>query len=70
MSEKGIKITLHFENEEDLKRDLFLSSTARIMIPEIELETSTGTLGGTYTTVEGILEKVHHFLSLKFSNII
>ena len=42
----------------DLKRDLFKSETAGLAIPEIELELACGTLGGVYTTVEGILEKI------------
>jgi zinc finger protein len=40
---------------EDLKRDLFKSETAGISIPELELELAHGTLGGVYTTVEGVL---------------
>lgn len=44
--------------EVDLKRDLFKSETCRVKIPKIELELDYGTLGGVYTTVEGLLEKV------------
>jgi zinc finger protein len=51
----GKIITLNVESVEDLKRDLFKSETAGLKIPELELELSSGTLGGVYTTVEGIL---------------
>ena len=56
-------ITLNSENQEDLKRDLFKSETCYVNIPEIELELDYGTLGGVYTTVEGLLEKIETHLS-------
>lgn len=55
-------ITLRVEKEEDLKRDLFKSETCYVSIPELELELDYGTLDGVYTTVEGLLEKIHHHL--------
>ena len=58
ISKQGLKITLQVKTEDDLKRDLFKSDTASISIPEIEFEMGYGTLGGVYTTVEGLLEKV------------
>jgi zinc finger protein len=54
----GKIITLKVQSEKDLKRDLFKSETAGIEIPELELELNSGTLGGVYTTVEGIIEKI------------
>lgn len=54
----GKIIKLKVESVQDLKRDLFKSETAGLEIPELELELSSGTLGGVYTTVEGILEKI------------
>jgi len=60
ISEKGKKIVLKVQKLEDLKRDLFKSENASIIIPEIELELDYGTLGGVYTTVEGLLEKVNY----------
>lgn len=47
---------MKFENEKDLCRDVFKSDTAKLIIPEIELELGTGTLGGVYSNVEGLLE--------------
>lgn len=37
---------------------MFKSETAGVSIPELDLELCHGTLGGVYTTVEGLLEKV------------
>lgn len=54
----GKIMKLKAKSENDLKRDVFKSETASLEIPEIELEMSYGTLGGVYTTVEGILDKM------------
>lgn len=58
LSARGRKITLQVNCEDDLRRDLFKSDSAYMSIPELELELEYGTLGGVFTTVEGILEKV------------
>ena len=58
MSDKGTKFTLHIKSPADLNRDLFKSETASITIPEIDFETDTGSMGGMFTTVEGVLEKI------------
>eukprot|EP01015_Nassula_variabilis_P014176 TRINITY_DN2169_c0_g1_i2.p1 TRINITY_DN2169_c0_g1~~TRINITY_DN2169_c0_g1_i2.p1 ORF type:complete len:267 (-),score=67.86 TRINITY_DN2169_c0_g1_i2:103-903(-) len=58
VSDKARKITLHVETLADLNRDLFKSDTAYVSIPEIGIELNAGTLGGVYTTVEGLLEKI------------
>lgn len=34
------------------------SDSSQVMVPELELELSHGTLGGVYTTVEGLLNKI------------
>lgn len=41
------------------------SETAGLEIPEIELVLQHGTLGGRFTTLEGILEQVYEELSVK-----
>jgi zinc finger protein len=41
------------------------SETAGLAIPEIDLVLSHGTLGGRFTTLEGILEQVHEELAEK-----
>ena len=39
------------------------SETCSLRIPEIELELTSGTLGGRFTTVEGLLTQVKEELS-------
>lgn len=58
MSERGRIITLKVLSPIDIKRDVFKSETASLEIPELELELQYGTLGGVYSTVEGLLEKI------------
>lgn len=41
------------------------SETAGLSIPEIELELNPGTLGGRFTTLEGILNQVYEELDDK-----
>ncbi len=58
ISEMGQRITLKVMSESDLKRDLLKSTTASLRIPEVDLEVTAGTLGGTFTTVEGMIMQV------------
>ena len=58
ISEKGTRLTLSVENEEDLNRDVFKSETSKIEIPELGFETGEGSLGSMFTTVEGIIDKI------------
>lgn len=55
----GTEITLRVESATDLKRDVLKSDSSSVNIPELELELQNGTLGGVYTTVEGLLHKIH-----------
>lgn len=59
VSEQGKKITLLIEDSEDLSRDILKSETCSLSIPEIQLDLHPGTLGGRFTTVEGLLQQVH-----------
>lgn len=59
ISEKGKRITLKITDVEDLSRDILKSETCGLSIPEINLELTQGTLGGRFTTVEGLLRQVH-----------
>lgn len=68
ISEKGKKITACILNKEDLSRDVIKSDSARVIVPELDLELAPGTLGGLVTTVEGLittisesLKRVHGF---------
>lgn len=65
ISAKGKKITLKVEDEEDLSRDLLKSDTAGLEIPEIDLILQPGTLGGRFTTLEGLLNEIYNELSTK-----
>ncbi|KAG5438550.1 hypothetical protein PCANB_002654 [Pneumocystis canis] len=57
--EKGKKITLKVENIDDLSRDLLKSETCSITIPELSLDLHPGTLGGRFTTLEGLLTQIY-----------
>ncbi|KAI0255755.1 ZPR1 zinc-finger domain-containing protein [Lactifluus subvellereus] len=65
ISEKGKRVTLRVEDSEDLSRDILKSETCGLTIPEIDLILQAGTLGGRFTTLEGILEQVYEELSEK-----
>src|ERR1700761_8778378 len=81
ISERGKRIILKVEDREDLSRDILKvitlffslsygrrvaqSETAGLEIPEIELVLQHGTLGGRFTTVEGLLEQIYEELSEK-----
>ncbi|EZG55238.1 ZPR1 zinc-finger protein [Gregarina niphandrodes] len=56
--DKGKIWTLVIESEQDLNRDVLKSDTAALRFPELELELDYGTLGGVFTTVEGLLIKI------------
>ncbi len=55
----GTKITLTVKDSRDLSREVLKSDTSGISIPDLELELDEGGLGGMYTTVEGLLLKIH-----------
>ncbi|KAG8861420.1 nucleolar zinc-finger protein [Tulasnella sp. 330] len=80
ISEKGKKITLKVEDTEDLARDVLKASdlspfpvyvsdayseSCGLQIPEIDLVLHPGTLGGRFSTLEGLLTQVHEELSEK-----
>ncbi|KIM74697.1 hypothetical protein PILCRDRAFT_828020 [Piloderma croceum F 1598] len=65
ISERGKRITLKVEDREDLSRDILKSETSGFTIPEIDLVLNPGTLGGRFTTLEGILDQVYEELSEK-----
>ena len=58
----GCKITVDLKTQDDLSREVLKSDTAGVAIPELELELSEGGLDGLYTTIEGLLEKMHERL--------
>ncbi|KAF9512650.1 hypothetical protein BS47DRAFT_1486086 [Hydnum rufescens UP504] len=65
IARQGKKITLRVEDAEDLGRDILKSETCGLSIPEIDLVLQPGTLGGRFTTLEGILIQVYEELNEK-----
>ncbi|XP_031573662.1 zinc finger protein ZPR1-like isoform X2 [Actinia tenebrosa] len=55
---KGRKLTLKITDPEDLSRDILKSETCTLSIPELEFEAGGPTLGGKFTTIEGLLSNV------------
>jgi len=55
----GTKITLEVKYSEDLAREVLKSDTAGIELPSLDFELEHGGLDGVYTTVEGLLQKMH-----------
>lgn len=60
---QGIKIEVKVTGKEDFSRDLLKSETCSMEIPELELEVGPATLGGRFTTVEGIIVAVRDQLA-------
>ncbi|CAA9988959.1 zinc finger protein, putative [Plasmodium knowlesi strain H] len=63
---KGKKITLTVRSKSDLNRFVIKSDTASIHIPIVDLTSDYGTLGGTLTTIEGLILKIIESLEDKF----
>lgn len=55
---QGRKVTLKVADPEDLARDILKSETCSLSIPELNLDLTAGTLGGRFTTIEGLLTQV------------
>ncbi|XP_048773274.1 zinc finger protein ZPR1-like [Ostrea edulis] len=60
---KGTKITLKITDPSDMSRDVLKSDTASMRIPELDFDAEMGTLGGKFTTLEGLLENIKDQLS-------
>ena len=66
IGEKGQKMTLNVQPKEadpeafkiDMNRDVVKSTSAGLIIPQLDLEVTPGSLGGMYTTVEGMLTTI------------
>ncbi|RMD41347.1 hypothetical protein DV735_g3802, partial [Chaetothyriales sp. CBS 134920] len=56
--EKGRRITVQVKTKEDLSRDILKSETCALKSDALGLEVHAGTLGGRFTTVEGLLTDV------------
>ncbi|KAI1323511.1 ZPR1 zinc-finger domain-containing protein [Xylariaceae sp. FL0255] len=60
--ELGKKICLRVESAEDLARDILKSETCALESPELNLQVNPGTLGGRFTTVEGLITQIRNDL--------
>lgn len=56
--ENGKRLTLKVSTVEDLNRDVLKSESAVMHIPECDIEMEAGTMGGRFTTIEGVLTQV------------
>merc|ERR1711928_258628 len=54
ISDQGTKITLRVTDPIDMSRDVLKSETCSLTIPELDFEVGAGTLGGKFTTIEGL----------------
>ncbi|KAF2637054.1 zf-ZPR1-domain-containing protein [Massarina eburnea CBS 473.64] len=66
--EKGRRITISVENKEDLSRDILKSESCALESPELHLSVEPGTLGGRFTTIEGLLTQVRDDLHSSIFN--
>ena len=55
---QGRKIWLDVRNTQDLRRDILKAETCCLSIPECSVEVQPGTMGGRFTTVEGLLTQI------------
>lgn len=60
--EKGRRITLQVKTIEDMSRDILKSESCALKSLDLGLEVQPGTLGGRFTTVEGLLTQVREQL--------
>ncbi|KAG8527681.1 uncharacterized protein KY384_007835 [Bacidia gigantensis] len=56
--EKGQRIFLDVKGPEDLSRDILKSESCILKVPECQLVVEPGTMGGRFTTVEGLITQV------------
>ncbi|KAJ5756702.1 zinc finger protein ZPR1 [Penicillium manginii] len=60
--ELGKRITLIVKEQVDLSRDILKSDTCAVHSDELEISIQAGTLGGRFTTLEGLLTEVRDSL--------
>lgn len=61
----GRRIVLSLIEREDLTRDILKSETCSLKFPDLGLDLTPGTLGGKFTTIEGLLRQVYDQLETK-----
>ena len=60
--EKGKRIWLDVQGPADLRRDILKSETCCLKVPACDVEVQPGTMGGRFTTVEGLLTQIREDL--------
>lgn len=55
ISPSGRRITVQVQQPGDLNRDVIKADSATVSVPEIDLEVTSGAMGGLITTVEGLM---------------
>ena len=58
VSAKGKRISLDVKSSRDLNRDILKSESCLLRIPEFDLSVEPGTMGGRFTTLEGLLTQL------------
>ena len=66
---KGKRITLEVRTLEDMSRDILKSESCVLKCHELGLEVQPGTLGGRFTTLEGLLTQVRDQLRGQIYNV-
>ena len=56
--EKGKRTYVHVKGPEDLRRDILKGEHCLLRVPECAVEVQPGSMGGRFTTVEGLLTQV------------
>ena len=62
LSEKGIRYELKITSVADLTRDILKTHDATVNIPELEISMGATTLGGKFTTIEGLISNIREQL--------
>ena len=63
IAEKGVRISLRITDPIDMSRDILKSETCSLSIPDLDFEVGAGTLGGKFTTLEGLLTSMKEQLT-------
>jgi zinc finger protein len=63
ISQKGRRTTLQVKNLNDMVRELIKSNTCTVIVPELDLELTPGTLGIQFSTVQALFNAVWEDLS-------
>lgn len=53
---------MYCDDAADLSRDILKSESCSMVVPELHLDIQEGTLGGRFTTLEGLLRQVYEEL--------